>query len=142
MSETPTPIFSDKSQSPTVQQLEEVLGGNITLWMELEAYVKQQYPKALAEWNFPGAKYGWNFRIKDSKRAIVYLLPRHGFFMVAFVFGGKATASILESPIADSIKTELQQARVYAEGRGISLQVHNESLMDDIKQLVKVKLAF
>ncbi len=142
MSEILNPVFSNKSQPPTAQQLEEILGSSVILWLEIEAYVKQQYPKALCEWNFPGAKYGWSFRIKDKKRAIIYLLPDHGFFKVAFVFGAKATTHILESAVADSIKSELLQARVYAEGRGIRIAVQDESPVEDIKKLVDVKLTF
>lgn len=139
----PTPVFPNKTQVPTQEQLVEVLGENgYRLWHQIEVYVLQQYPNALCEWNFPGAKYGWSFRIKDKKRAIIYLLPDYRFFKVAFVFGTKATTYILESSVSESIKSELQQARVYAEGRGIRLEVRDDSPVKDIMLLVDVKLAF
>lgn len=140
---SPIPIFPHKSQPPTQKQLAEVLGEqSFKVWSEIEAYVLHQYPRAVCEWNFPGIKYGWSYRLKDKKRAIIYLLPADGFFNVAFVFGQKASTHILGSTVADSIKTELQQARVYAEGRGIRLEVRDASFLEDVKQLVNVKLSY
>ena len=97
--------------------------------------VLAKYPQGLAEWNFPGKNYGWNFRIKDKRRAIIYFLPRDGFFKVAFVFGDKAVAVIEQSPITEFIKTELAQARKYAEGHGVQITIRDESFMPDIDQL-------
>jgi len=57
--------------------------------MKIRDRVYEKYPEGFEEWNFPGKKYGWSFRIKDKKRAIVYLLPGDDAFMVAFVFGGR-----------------------------------------------------
>lgn len=59
---------------------------------------------------------------------------------MAFVFGQKATDEILESSISNEIKTELEQATKYAEGRGIRITVNNGSLLHDIKQLIEIKL--
>lgn len=94
------------------------------------------------EWNYSGDKYGWGFRIKDKKRAIIYLLPRDRFFKAAFVFGQKATDAIMASRISDTIKSELASARVYAEGRGIRITVSNQSNINDIKELIDIKIAY
>ena len=82
-------IFMDKSKTPSNEDLKNVLGNSYQNWGIIKNYVLQQYPGGKEEWNFPGKKYGWSFRIKDKKRAIIYLLPREGFFKVAFVFGQK-----------------------------------------------------
>lgn len=70
-----------------------------------------KYPNGLEEWNYPGKKYGWSYRIKDKKRAIIYFLPRENYFKVAFVFGQKATDIVLESDISGKIKTDLKMAK-------------------------------
>lgn len=137
-----TSIFMDKAHEPNKDDLKQALGQTYSYWLALRDFVFEQYPKATEGWNYPGKKYGWSFRIKDKKRAIIYLLPHDTFFMVAFVFGQKATNHILNSTIAESIKTELNQARVYAEGRGIRVSVTGEDLIEDIKELVKIKMAY
>ena len=133
-------IFLVKEAKPTESELVEKLGLKHMLWKQIYDLVLLKYPNGLAEWNFPGKKYGWSFRIKDKKRAIIYLLPRDGFFKVAFVFGDKAVNEIMNSNISEDIKTELKQAKKYAEGRGIRIEIKNESILTDIDQLIDIKL--
>ena len=133
-------IFLDKSLKPSDADLKEALGGQYELWMELRKMVYQKYSTGTEEWNFPGKKYGWSFRIKDKKRAIIYLLPRQDEFLVAFVFGNKAYEAILRSQVSDQIKTGLTDARVYAEGRGIRIPVPDRSALEDIYRLIDFKL--
>ena len=134
-------LFTNKAAQPNGDDLERALGHTFPLWLELAAYAKTAYPKATGGWNFPGEKFGWSFRINDNKRALIYLLPRDNYFKVAFVFGQKATDAVLLSAVAESIKTELQNAKVYAEGRGIRIAVRDAEVLKDIKQLLRIKLA-
>ena len=134
-------IFTNKDDIPTNDNLVKNLGTTYVLWKELEEFVIEKYPNALAEWNFPGKKYGYSFRIKDKRRAILYFLPRKDYFKIAFVFGQKATDIIMGSDVETKIKTKLAQARKYAEGRGIRIDVKNESPITDIKKLVAIKLS-
>jgi hypothetical protein len=131
-------IFTDKDKLPNDNDLKESLGDTYQLWQLIKDYVILKYPKGLEEWSF--TKYGWSFRIKDKKRAIIYLLPRDRFFKAAFVFGQKATDIIMKSQIANSIKTELDSAKVYAEGRGIRIYVADKMIINDIKELIDIKI--
>jgi hypothetical protein len=133
-------IFIDKSAIPSAKDLINALCNPFPFWEEIRAYVILKYPDAIEEWNYPGEKYGWSFRIKDKKRAIIYLLPRDGFFKVAMVFGQKATDAIMTSDVTAEIKSELKDARVYAEGRGIRIAVKDENILDDIKTLIDIKI--
>lgn len=135
-------IFADKDHQPGTEDLQQALGGNFIYWDRIQKMVMAQYPKGVAEWNYPGKKYGWSYRIKDKKRAIIYFLPRDGYFKVAFLFGQKAYAEIQSSTISSAIKTELQNARVYAEGRGVRIDITNETLFGDIEQLIQIKLNY
>ena len=133
-------IFFDKTTVPSVDNVKKAIANTYPLWEELHDFVIQQYPKGIEEWKYPGKKYGWNFRIKDKKRNIIYFLPKDKYFIVAFVFGKKATEQVLEADIAEEIKTELQSAIAYVEGRGISIEVKDQSPIDDIKKLIHIKL--
>ncbi len=135
-----TSIFTEKSVVPTEQTLSLALGGTYPFWKQVRNLVFEKYPSAVEEWNYPGQKYGWSFRIKDKRRAILYLLPRDNFFKVAMVFGQKATDKILASGVHERIKAELRSARVYAEGRGIRIEVRDDSLFGDLEKLIDIKL--
>jgi len=132
----------DKSQIPTDDDLRRALGDKYELWMAIRDRVFEKYPEGCEEWNFPGKKYGWSFRIKDKKRAIIYLLPRDQAFLAAFVFGGRAFEAILTSEVSEQIKSDLEGAKVYAEGRGIRIPVPDKSSLKDINTLIDIKLAF
>ena len=132
-------IFTDKDKLPNDNDLKESLGYTYQLWQLIKDYVISKYPKGFEEWSC--SKYGWSFRIKDKKRAIIYFLPRDRFFKVAFVFGQKATDMIMKSQIANSIKTELDSAKVYAEGRGIRIDILDKMIISDIQELIDIKLA-
>ena len=134
-------VFMDKSIKPTADDLPQVLDKTYSLWKLIHDIVLEKYPDGFCEWNFPGKKYGWSYRIKDKRRAIIYFLPREGYFKVAFVFGQKAYDVIMESEIADEIKNELSLARKYAEGRGIGIEMKDDTKDGDIKKLIDIKLA-
>ena len=133
-------VFPDITAKPTDKDLAEKLDSKYELWKQIHDMVLSKYPNGLAEWNYPGKKYGWSFRIKDKKRAIIYLLPRNQYFKVAFVFGDKAVNEIMNSKISNDIKTEISQATKYAEGRGIRIDVIDDSIVFDIEQLIDIKL--
>ena len=137
-----TSIFTNKDAFPDELSLCGALGDLFEQWMEIRNYVMGVYPAASAEWNFPGVKYGWSFRIKDKKRAIIYLLPRDGFFLAALVYGEKATAEALKSEISPDIKLTIESARVYAAGRGFRIEVKNGHSINDIKRLIDIKLKY
>ncbi len=132
-------IFKDKNKMPDDNAMLSALGDTYQLWRTIKDYVFTKYPQANELWSC--SKYGWSFRINDKKRAILYLLPRDKFFKVAFVFGQKATDIILQSSISREIKKEIESAKVYAEGRGIRIDIKGDSQINDIKELIDIKLA-
>jgi len=135
-------LFDNKSKQPTEQMLAKAIGKQYQLWTEIAEYVIEKYPKAIKEWKYIAMKnYGWSFRIKDKKRNIIYLGPRDGGIMAAFVFGDKGVDAVQDSSLPQSIKDELLNAKRYPEGRGIRLQVRNKTDVANIKTLVDIKLA-
>ena len=134
-------IFMDKTKKPDLKDLKEVLGDNFNVWNDIRDFTLKSYPKAIEEWNYPGAKYGWSFRIKDNKRAIIYLLPYQSHFKVAFVYGQKATDQALAGNISMEIKEIIKSAPVYAEGRGFRIEITGKEILKDIQELIAIKLA-
>ena len=47
---------------------------------------------------------------------------------------------IMNSQITKSVKTELNSVKVYAEGRGIRIDVRNDSILADIELMINIKL--
>ena len=135
-----TSIFTHEQEQPTNAAVIKALGNAHDYWNEITAYVKSMLPGVQEEWKNAGKKYGWSFRLKDKKRVIIYLLPRQKALKVSLVFGQKAVETVMESNVSDQVKHELSAAKVYAEGRGIKLDVDRAS-MSDIRTLVDIKLS-
>jgi len=133
-------FFTDPSVTPDNKALAKALSTSFSWWNEIKDFVFQQYPKAVEEWKHSGKSFGWGFRLKDTKRVIVYLTPADGFFLFSIVFGEKATQEVLGSDISEDIKTILREARVYAEGRGIRFEIKSPKMVSDVKKLVLIKL--
>jgi hypothetical protein len=134
-------VFMDKEYQPADADLRSVLENTYSMWKALTGFTKEAYPEAAELWSYAGAKSGWHLRLKDKKRVIVYLLPRDKFFKTSFVFGHKATEQVFESNITEGIKENLKAARVYAEGRGVAVEVREDSVLNDVKQLILIKIA-
>ena len=94
----------------------------------------------MEEWKHSGKNYGWGFRLKDKKRAIIYLTPVDRSFLFSIVFGEKATQEALQSTISEELKEIISTARVYAEGRGIRVEVKSANIISDLQQLILIKL--
>lgn len=135
-------FFMDKNHLPSDDDLKAALGQSYSSWTTLKTHLNATLDKPGEEWNFPGKKYGWSFRMKSKKRNIIYFLPHNGYFQVAFVFGQKAVDAVMKSSVNEAIKSELQGAKVYAEGRGIRIDVKDTEVLQDIKTLVQIKLDF
>ena len=134
-------VFTNHRHKPTEEELKSALGDTFDIWEELVKFTEKQNLHATEEWKFAGEKYGWSFRISDKKRVLIYLLPRDKFFKAAFVFGQKATDAIMEGNISENIKVELKSAKKYAEGRGIRIEVKDRTYLDDLKELIAIKIS-
>lgn len=49
------------------------------------------------DWGFSGKKWGWGLRLKQKKRAVVYLTPTNGHFWAGFALGQKAVDAAFDS---------------------------------------------
>lgn len=134
-------ILDDKSKQPDDKDLTDVLGGTKQLWDELINQVTKECKPVIEEWRFSGEKYGWSLRLKQKKRTILYLTPCKRYFLCAFVFGQKATEAARRSALPKDVLTTINEARVYAEGRGFRLEVKKKQHLDTMKKLTAIKMA-
>jgi len=133
--------LDDKSKEPDDDVLAEVLGKSKELWDAILAYLAEEYPGVQNEWGFAGAKYGWSLRPKFKKRTILYLVPGRGSFTASFALGEKAVAAAEESTLPASILEAIRNARQYAEGRGVWIEVQRRAEVESIKKLIEIKMS-
>ena len=92
------------------------------------------------EWKFYGKKGGWVLKTFLKKRNLFFIGIYKGYFRITFVFGEKAFKEIMDSDLSAELKSELEGARKYAEGRGLGIQIDAPAYMEDIKKLIRIKI--
>ena len=133
--------FDDRSHEPGPEQLAEVLGPAEDLWNELVATIRVGFEPLAEDWTFSGKKWGWALRLKRRKRAILYMTPRHGHFMVGFALGQKAVTAAHESDLSRAILDLIDGSQQYAEGRAVRIEVQDREALQDVLRIADIKMA-
>jgi hypothetical protein len=133
--------FDDKSKPPKAGNLKRTLGRASVHWDSLIAHIAAEYAPLEETWNFSGANWGWSLRLKQKKRTVLYMTPCEGLFLVGFALGEKAVKAAHDSPLPDSILTVIDEAKKYAEGRAVRVEVKNKKDLEITKKLAAIKMA-
>jgi len=132
--------FIDESAEPTELKLAIALGPAKSLWDKLVDDLAKESGVDIQEWKSVSRKYGWSLRLKLKKRTIVYLSPHHGCFTTSFVLGDKAVKAAHAADLPASVIKELGQAKRYAEGTGVRIEVKSPKEIAIVKKLTAIKL--
>lgn len=133
-------VFEDKITMPDDKMLAGALGKSNRLWQEIKKHLKAEYGELIEEWKFYGQKSDWILKTLRKKRNLFFFIPLEGSLQISFVFGEKAVAAVEKSDLPEELITELKDARKYAEGRGLRIDVKNSTDIENIKKLVEIKI--
>jgi hypothetical protein len=134
--------FIDKPKKPTAAELTAALGGPAkALWDQLLAGLADERNLTVQEWNSYSRKAGWSLRLKLKDRNILYLTPCRGSFFVSFALGDKAVEAARQSRLPPSVIKTINEAKRYAEGTGIRIEMKKPKDIEIAKQLAAIKLA-
>jgi len=133
--------FDDKAAPPDDRALAKVLGRASSLWVRLRNDMQQAYGPLAEEWNFSGKAYGWSFRLKQKKRALVYMTPRRAHFLASFALGEKACHAARAAGLPAGVLTLTDAAPKYEERRGVRIPVRSRQDLESVERLAAVKAA-
>ena len=134
-------IAGDQNAVPDDKVLAQALGDTKALWDELIRHIETAYSPVTHRWSASKTSAFGLLRLSRKERTILYLLPREGHFLTAFVFGEKATAAVRASDVPAAVVKELNEARPYAEGRGVRLEIRTRQDLATMKKLAAIKMA-
>lgn len=129
--------FEDKAKIPDDKALAKGLGASKALWYAIVAHISAEYAPITEAWGFYKA---WSLRLKRKDRTVLYLLPGEGGFRCAFVFGAKATEAARKAKLPKAVLKAIDEAPVYAEGRGFRFDVRTARDVAAVKTLAAVKM--
>ncbi len=133
-------VFIDKLAKPDDQALVRALGKTYPLWAEIEKHVATAHGESTEEWKYYGPKSGWTLKTLHKKRNLFFFTPCQGYFRIAFVFGDRAVAEILTSDLPKAMIEEVKNAKKYAEGRGLRVEVKTHRDVESVKKLIAIKV--
>jgi hypothetical protein len=134
-------LFTDKSNTPIESELAKSLGKTKNLWDELKNLVDSQFAPVTQEWSWSGKNYGWALRLKQKKRAILYLKPCEGYFRVAFALGDKAIEAAQSSGLPEALLNLINTAPKFPEGRAVRIDVNGKKDIGIILKIAEIKMA-
>jgi len=132
--------FTGQAKPPTPQELASSLGQADILWRGLVADLKRDLRLDAEEWNRYSAKAGWSLRLQFRKRNIVYLSPGAGCFLASFALKSSAVAAARKANLPSSVLEMIDQAKRYAEGTAVRIEVHDATDASVVKTLAKIKV--
>lgn len=136
-----TSTFDDKTSPPQRDQLATALGRASRLWDTLVATSTSQHAPLGKTWKFGGQQWGWTLQIKQRQRTVLYLTPCRGYFIAGFALGEKAVKAARRSHLPSAVLTVIKEARKYAEGRAVRLEVRRKDDVAVVEKLAAAKVA-
>ena len=134
-------IFDDKIKKPKDNDLSKALGSNAKLWDDIKDYLASEFDPLTEIWKFSGKSWGWTLQLIHKKRTVLYLTPTKNFFYAGFALGEKAVKAAHSSDLPASILELIDNAKKYAEGRAIRLEIRSKKDATIVKKLVSIKMA-
>ena len=133
--------FIGKPEQPTDDELTAELGRPArALWDQLLADLAREQQVDFREWKSYSRKAGWALCLRRGKRAIVYLSPSRGGFMASFALGGKAIEAARKSGLPVRVITIIDEARHYAEGTAVRIDVKGAGDIGVVEKLASAKI--
>lgn len=123
-------------------EVKAMLGEASEAWENLLGYVRYHYEmdENWAEGK-PTHKHFNNLFIKRSGKALLSLHLREGFFLVSITLGQKERDKFEEqrATFSEAVCNEYDNAETLHDGKWLGFTVRDDSLIDDIINLIKIK---
>jgi hypothetical protein len=133
-------IYTEKLIEPDDKMLSYDLAETKSYLDKIAEFMESEYGNFKPEWKYYNKKSGWILKMFTKKRNVIFVVPCEKHFRVAFTFGDKTSDLIFNSELPDFIKKELLEAKKYAEGRTIQIEVKSENYLDNALKMIKIKL--
>ncbi|MCL2547197.1 MAG: DUF3788 domain-containing protein [Oscillospiraceae bacterium] len=123
-------------------QVKAMLGQASSAWEKLTGAIRYHYvmDENWAEGNSTHKHYN-NLYFKRGGKTLVMLCIREGYFIACVVFGKEERKKFDEQRemFGEAICEEYDEAETYHDGKWLGFDVHNESLIEDIVNLLQIK---
>jgi len=134
-------LYDDKLIEPDDERLSSNLADTKIFFDKICKFIETNYGDLKPEWKFYNKKSGWILKLISKKRNVLFIVPRQHYFRAAFSFSDRGVDLVFHSKLPEIIKKELVEARKYAEGRTIQIEIKNDVDCNNILELIHIKLS-
>ncbi|MEM1483743.1 DUF3788 domain-containing protein [Oscillospiraceae bacterium PP1C4] len=134
-------ILYDQSNPPKLDNISEYV--NNELWQDLNSFLQSIYciePKL--SYSQCSMQRGWNVKYQKSGKSLCTLYPMEDYFIALVVIGNKEMHEAeLLIPLCSKYTQVLYQKTDYsAGGRWLMLNVTDRSILDDVINLIQIRV--
>jgi len=136
-----TQNLSTDGKVPGREELVGMIGESQTFWDRLMKHLRAEYAPLSEKWNFSEQNFGWSLRLMQRQRTVLYLVPRPGHFLVAFILGEDVIRVARQAGLHTRDVDLIRKAPKFANGKGVRLEVREGKDLGSIKRLATAKMA-
>lgn len=130
----PNPVAA---HPPSDSELKAVLG---EAYSAFQALVSRAGPGA-AEWRRYTKNSPWVLKVSQGKRSLFYARPEAGHLNVTVLLGSRAVEAALAGQVSRRLHESIRRAKVYPEGRPVSVAIKKPSDLGKVEELIAAKVA-
>ncbi len=133
--------FAGGAKPPTPTELAGALGRAGALWDNLKRRIAATHAPIDEQWVSSGRNHPWALRLRQKKRAVVYLTPQPGWLCASFALGEKAVAAAGQAGLPPAVIELIDRAPKFAEGRAVRIEVRGAADVAIVAKLAEIKMA-
>jgi hypothetical protein len=136
MKQEARPAAAEATSPPSEAEMAAALGDAYAAFQALVT----RGGEGAAEWRRYSKQSPWVLKVTQGKRTLFYARPDSGGLKVTVLLGGRAVEAALAGRVSKRLQTSIRKAKVYPEGRPVSMVVKRPSDLAKVEALVAVKL--
>ena len=133
--------FIGRKTKPAEADVRNALGPAKATWDRLLTKLVAEKATDAQEWSSYSPKAGWSLKVKKGERTILYLSPCKQTFRASFALGETAIRAALSSGLPPVIQKLVREAKRYAEGAAVRLEVRTAADIESVLKLAAAKAA-
>jgi hypothetical protein len=133
--------FADRKHPPTQDEMLSAIGPQLSAWQELIQFIRDTYPSDEDFKFLYGKKYGWALRFRIRGTLLTSLYPTQGGFTVQINLDPAAIEQVQGMKLGENVQQAIAEATPYPEGRWLFIPVESEADLQDVQQLLALRVA-
>jgi Protein of unknown function (DUF3788) len=127
---------AEATRPPSESEMAAALGAAAPAFQSLVS----RSGETVADWRRYTKQSPWVLKVSKGKRTLFYARPDAGIVKVTVLLGGRAVEAALAGQVSKRLHRSIRQAKVFPEGRPVSVWIKRPADVAKVEELIAVKL--